>query len=188
MKKVLILVMTIGMSGCSLMPHKNVSELSTPSGKGSLAVATTFYTESTYYPCKNFYLLIEKSIDNLEPKQEKLVFYPDMKANYILFDDMESGQYSIKKIKCFPHTGYVFNNNQKYLQWDVTSQFVIEPNKLTLSKEAFSGVLLGNGRFSVSFDARENNPELLKHVISEKTKAGWSFQDLNSPIQLEIGE
>lgn len=172
MKKAISFLIALGISGCTSLPDKNVDSLTPPNGKGALAILTSFSDWSGKQPCHKFSL---EMFDKLDQSKKILRFYPDADKKYVLFDDIAKGNYVIKTITCFPHNGYVFNGNKAYLEDQVWSELVIKANMLTLSKDAFSGVVYKDGSFSIGFSRSAQTREFLKQVISEDVKAGWSF-------------
>tara|TARA_R110001583_G_scaffold67490_7_gene192944 strand:- start:54378 stop:54908 length:531 start_codon:yes stop_codon:yes gene_type:complete len=172
MKKIFSLLVAMGLSGCASLPDQDVDSLKTPSGKGALAVLTTFSDWSGKQPCYRYSL---EMFDKIDESKKVLNFYPDADKKYVLFDDIEKGSYVIKAIRCFPRTGYVFDGNKTYIESKVLSELVIKANMLTLSKDAFSGVVYDDGSFSVSFSRSAQTREFLKQIISEEDKVGWPF-------------
>lgn len=172
MKKISALLLTATISGCVMVPDKNVDSLTTPNGNGALAILTTFSDKIASQACNHFSLEMFNKIDN---SKKVLNFYPDADKKYVLFDNLEKGSYVIKSILCFPRNGYVFSGNKLYLEQKVSNRVLIKPNHLTLSKDSLSGVVYEDGTFSLNFARSAQSREFLQQIIDKEVKTGWSF-------------
>ncbi len=177
MNKIVILSLSLAIVGCSSIVDRNVYNLEGKNGSGALAIITTFDKSTSKYPCRSMSLdMYKKSEQSANPVV--LSFSPDVKEDYIIFDNIEPETYVIKSIRCFPPSGYVFYPYSSYIESDVYSVQEIKPNKLSLSWEALIGVEYEDGSFKYNLVAYNNNPEFLKLIIDEERIAGWDFNVL----------
>ncbi|WED26438.1 hypothetical protein L3V77_15795 [Vibrio sp. DW001] len=173
-KNAVVLLAILALAGCASHTEKNIYTLEEPNGKGALAVLTTFEVTQQNFPCKTLQLLMfsEESDDN---SPLTLTLYPDYDAQYVIFSDIEPGNYTIKTLRCTPNARRIFNDTMNYLEKDVSSKQIIKASNVTLSKDAIAGTSYRDDTFTFHFDdnSMADAQQVLNLYVDEESVPGW---------------
>lgn len=182
MKFFLPLALVASLSGCVTLPNTATNALSAPNGKGAVGIATKIIKVSSTFPCDTFSLLMyEKLGDGLaqEPETLRMSVYEDLE--YVLFDNIKPGDYVVKEARCNVPRGIVIDGFKRYHSIEMSSEYTVKPNTLTLSNDLIFAAQETEKEFYFTVESREDVSIYLEGVVvqSDIISEGWSVRTPN---------
>ncbi|MBD1555840.1 hypothetical protein HC752_02665 [Vibrio sp. S9_S30] len=181
MKRALVSLATvIVLTGCQS------NKLTEVNGNGAVLFPVTIDYKSVFsYPCRT----ISFELDNVEysfnidvEKQEDLLGGYERHFGYGLISDIPPGDYLVNEVRCYAHSGKIFNGGKSYLPFRVFLDFEVKPNTITVDNTGISGDAIQESDGSRSFDFNwyEQSNEFQDRAIeqlkqSQQNISGWSI-------------